>query len=104
MQSRGLTSAPRRWDQVIKGDRVEVALEGLGIQHGVVDLASTDGDMVWVIVSLGERRLVHKDEGTDLIRSSQIRDKQFPCPCQYRARPVAPEAMQINQIELQEVI
>lgn len=62
------SSNGRRWDQVSPGEAVEVRLDGIRIERGDVDLTSAQGDIVWVTVSLGERRLFHKDDGFELIR------------------------------------
>jgi hypothetical protein len=69
VESRESSNRIRRWDQVSPGDTVEVCMDGRYVQRGNVDLTSADGDLVWVIVSIGERRLFHKDDGYELIRS-----------------------------------
>lgn len=56
------------WANVGPEDSVELCLDGIRVHHGSVDLASANGDVVWVFVSLGERRLFHKDDGYELIR------------------------------------
>ncbi|WP_285251194.1 hypothetical protein [Pseudarthrobacter sp. fls2-241-R2A-168] len=61
----------KRWDQVSSGDTVEVCLDGIPIERGDVELASENGDVVWVVVSLGERRLFHKDDGLELFCTSK---------------------------------
>lgn len=58
----------RRWDSVVSGDSVEICIERICVQNGYVDLASLDGDVVWITMSLGERRLFHKDDGYELVK------------------------------------
>lgn len=67
MRSTEPTSPPAQWDHVSPGEKVEIMLDGMVVQHGQVDLTSAGGDVVWILVSLGERRLFHKDDGFELI-------------------------------------
>lgn len=60
----------QRWDQVSPGNQVELSLDGFRVHCGDVDETSVDGDVVWVFVGLGERRLFHKDDGYELICNS----------------------------------
>lgn len=68
MESTETTGYHGRWDRVSPGDAVEVCLDSIRIHRGNVQLASADGDVVWIIVSLGERRLFHKDDRYELIK------------------------------------
>jgi len=57
-----------RWENVAKSDRVEVTLGGGVVQMGVVDDCTPDGSCVWVRDSLGDRRLLHRHDGYDLVK------------------------------------
>lgn len=57
-----------RWDNGARRDVVEVSCDGRFVQRGTVDECSTDGDVVWILDSLGERRLFHEHDGCDLVK------------------------------------
>jgi hypothetical protein len=45
---------------------VEVSFDGKFVQKGIVDECTFDGDFVWLLDSLGERRLFHEHDGYNL--------------------------------------
>jgi hypothetical protein len=55
-----------RWDKVARRDVVEVSFDGKFVQTGIVDECTSDGDFVWLLDSLGERRLFHEHDGYNL--------------------------------------
>ena len=55
-----------RWDKVARHDVVEVSFDGKFVQMGIVDECTSDGDFVWLLDSLGERRLFHEHDGYNL--------------------------------------
>ena len=57
-----------RWDNVTRRDVVEVRSDGKVLQMGTVDECSPDGNFVWLLDSLGERRLFHEHDGYDLVK------------------------------------
>lgn len=57
-----------RWDNVARRDVVEVSFAGRFVQVGTVDECTSDGDFVWLLDSLGERRLFHEHDGYDLVK------------------------------------
>jgi hypothetical protein len=58
----------KRWDIVERRDVVEVSFNGKFVQMGIVDEFSLDGDFVWLLDPLGERRLFHAHDGYDLVK------------------------------------
>lgn len=57
-----------RWDKVARRDVVEVGFDGKFVQMGTVDECSPNGDFVWLLDSLGERKLFHEHDGYDLVK------------------------------------
>lgn len=57
-----------RWDNVARRDVVEVSFNERIVQIGTVDECSPDGDFVWLLDTLGERRLFHEHDGYDLVK------------------------------------
>jgi hypothetical protein len=55
----------KRWDNVVRRDVVEISFDGRIVQMGTVDECSPDGDFVWVLDSLSERKLIHEHDGYD---------------------------------------
>ena len=47
---------------------MEVSFAGRLVQVGTVDECTPDGDFVWLLDSLGERRLFHEHDGYDLVK------------------------------------
>lgn len=58
----------KNWDNVVRRDVVEVRFAGRFVQEGTVDDCSPDGDFVWLLDSLGDRRLFHEHDGYDLVK------------------------------------
>ncbi|TVU66210.1 hypothetical protein FQP90_02180 [Paenarthrobacter nitroguajacolicus] len=54
------------WNSLNRGDRVTVTLRGFEYHSGSVDDRSADGRTIWVIDRIGERRLLHIDDETEL--------------------------------------
>ncbi len=53
------------WEPAEVGDAVSLQMPGWPPHYGLVDDKTPDGDIVWV-VSVGERRLFHKEDGYSL--------------------------------------
>lgn len=54
------------WNSLNRGDKVKVTLHGFEYHSGSVDERTDDGRTIWVIDRLGERRLIHIDDETEL--------------------------------------
>lgn len=54
------------WSSLNRGDRVTVTLRGFEYHSGSVDDHTADGRTIWVIDRIGERRLIHIDDETEL--------------------------------------
>ena len=57
-----------QWEDVARWDVVEVKANGTLVQKGVVDERSSDGAFVWLVDSIGERKLLHKHDGYQLVK------------------------------------
>ena len=58
----------KSWNNVVRRDVLEVRFTGRFVQVGTVDDCSPDGDFVWLLDSLGDRRLLHGHDGYDLVK------------------------------------
>ncbi|WP_139025159.1 hypothetical protein [Paenarthrobacter nitroguajacolicus] len=54
------------WNSLNRGDRVTVTLGGFEYHSGSVDDRTADGRTIWVIDRIGERKLIHIDDETEL--------------------------------------
>ena len=54
------------WGSLNRGDSVTVTLRGFEYHSGSVDDRTADGRTIWVIDRIGERRLIHIDDETEL--------------------------------------
>lgn len=54
------------WNSLNRGDAVTVTLRGFEYHSGSVDDRTDDGRTIWVVDRIGERKLIHIDDDTEL--------------------------------------
>lgn len=59
------------WNSLERGDEVALTLCGFEFHRGTVEDRTADGRTIWVIDSIGYRRLFHIDDDYDLFIASQ---------------------------------
>jgi len=59
------------WNSLEAGDVVSLSLRGFEYHRGTVDDRTADGQTIWVIDRIGERRLFHIDDDYDLLVALQ---------------------------------
>jgi len=59
------------WNSLGHGDEVSLALRGLEHYRGIVDDRTADGRTIWVVDSIGDRRLFHIDDDYELTVARQ---------------------------------
>lgn len=63
------------WASVQRGDAVTLSQRGVECHKGLVDERTDDGQTIWVIDEIGDRRLFHIEDDCDL----QISDNVHAC-------------------------
>lgn len=55
------------WTSLQRGDIVTLHREGVQCHKGTIDEQTEDGQMIWVIDGIGDRRLFHIEDGYELL-------------------------------------
>ena len=60
------------WATVQRGDAVTLSRRGVECHKGLVDERTEDGQTIWVIDEIGDRRLFHIEDDCDLHVSDNV--------------------------------
>ena len=63
------------WASLQRGDTVTLSQRGVECHKGLVDERTEDGQTIWVIDKIGDRRLFHIEDDCDL----QVSDNDHAC-------------------------
>ena len=69
--SSALSQKVSLWKSLTQGDEVSLRLRGFDIHAGTVEDRTPDGQSIWVIDRIGDRRLFHIDDNYDLVLAPQ---------------------------------
>jgi hypothetical protein len=61
------------WASLEQGDAVTLSQRGVECHKGLVDERTEDGQTIWVIDKIGDRRLFHIEDDCDLQISHNVR-------------------------------
>lgn len=64
------------WKALLPGDVIRIFHLGIAVTSGFIDDRTEDGDVIWVVDSIGGRRLFHVDDEFDFEVSGSIYAKE----------------------------